>query len=301
MVHFHMKIEKYRIFSVHSLMKQIKIHINRCVAVCLIFTLFPTIIFAETSETPINNISTPADVQTFVGLRKTRTAKILDNFKNEEREILFENVPFTEDDEKGILHIETRIKGLSKYLTRIESAKQQYKERKIMISKKKNTLKRAIENLDEDIVTQEKEISLLSDDINQKNRDIRSFGDKILELEKKIEENKSSILKYLLYIYSRGDLVYDDTHNVDVLRSIILNDGNMTDIFNDVHYKSLLEVAGQNYIEQHRSLIREYYATKERIKDEKNTQGRMRRNLVAKKRDLESIKQYKQQLLEITK
>jgi len=85
------------------------------------------------------------------------------------------------------------------------------------------------------------------------------------------------------------------------MRSIILNDGDISDILNDIHYKTILEITGQNFIEQHRNLIKEYYYNKESLKKEKIEYLRLKNELITKNRDLVGQKEYKEQLLEMTK
>jgi len=191
--------------------------------------------------------------------------------------------------------------SLSDILKRLDSSKEQYKDQKRVVTREKFTLKNTIEGLDESITETEKSISDTENLIAEKNREIEKYSAHIEELNAKIQENKASILRYLTYIYTKGDLVYDDTQNIDVLRSIILNDGDIGEIFNDIHYKTVLEMAGQNFIEVHRSLIKEYYYNKEALKKEKITSVRLRTILLSRKRDISAQKQYKEELLEVTK
>lgn len=242
-----------------------------------------------------------SDPTTVVGFKKSHTTRILDNFKEQEQILLFDNVPFSSDDELGLFNAERKMNSLNDVLKRIENSKEQYKEQKRIVTREKFTLKRTISNLDESIAETEKSIADTEDLIASKNREIATYVSNIEELQEKIASNKESILKYLSYIYTKGDLIYDGSQNIDVLRSIILNDGNLGDIFNDIHYKSILEMAGQNFIELHRSLVKEYYYNKETLKKEKIASVRLKGELVSKNRDITAQKAYKEQLLEVTK
>lgn len=215
--------------------------------------------------------------------------------------LLFENVPFSSDDELGLFNAERKMNSLNDILKRIEDSKEQYKEQKRAVTREKFTLKRMIVDLDASIAETEKSISDTEELIAQKNRDIAKYSQHIDELNTKIEENKTAILRYLTYIYTKGDLVYDGAQDIDVLRSIILNDGNLGDIFNDIHYKTVLEMAGQNFMEVHRNLVKEYYYNKESLKKEKLANIRLRGNLLARNKDISAQKQYKEQILEVTK
>ena len=236
-----------------------------------------------------------------MGIKKSRTTQILDNFKEKQEVLLFENVPFSSEDELGLFHAERKMNSLSDILKRINDSKEQYKEQKRVVTREKFTLKRMIADLDASIAETQKSILDTQELIAEKNRGIAQYASHIEELNAKIESNKAAILRYLTYIYTKGDLVYDASHNIDVLRSIILNDGNIGDIFNDIHYKSLLETAGQNFIEVHRNLVKEYYYNKESLKKDKLASVRLRADLLARNRDIAAQKLYKEQILEVTK
>lgn len=191
--------------------------------------------------------------------------------------------------------------SLNDILKRIGDSKQQYKEQKRVVTREKFTLKKMIADLDASIAETEKSIADTEELIAEKNRDIAKYSLHIEELNTKIQENKISILRYLTYIYTKGDLVYDGTQNIDVLRSIILNDGDLGEIFNDIHYKTVLEMAGQNFIEVHRNLVKEYYYNKESLKKDKIANIRLRNELMVRNRDISAQRQYKEQILEVTK
>jgi len=267
----------------------------------ILLVLFSLSFFLVGQYTPSFVYAADGDKTTIVGIKKSRTTQILDNFKEQEKVLLFENVPFSSDDELGLFNAERKMNSLGDILKRISSSKEQYKEQKRVVTREKFTLKKTIADLDSSIAETEKSISDTEELIAEKNREIAKYAAHIDELNAKIQENKASILRYLSYIYTKGDLVYDETQNIDVLRSIILNDGDIGEIFNDIHYKSILEMAGQNFIEVHRNLVKEYYYNKEALKKEKLANVRLKGELVAKNRDISAQKKYKEELLEITK
>lgn len=241
------------------------------------------------------------DAATIVGIKKSRTTEILDNFKEKEKVLLFDNIPFSSADEIGLFNAERKMNSLSEVLKRVSSSKDQYKEQKQVVTREKFTLKRMIADLDASIAETEASITETEELIATKNREIAKYSAHIDELNTKITENKAAILRYLTYVYNKGDLIYDESQNIDVLRSIILNDGDIGEIFNDIHYKSILQMAGQNFIEIHRGLVKEYYYNKESLKKEKIATTKLRSALIAKNRDISEQKAYKEELLEVTK
>jgi peptidoglycan hydrolase CwlO-like protein len=249
----------------------------------------------------IKEVSEKADSTSFLGIKKSRSAQILDNFKDKEKELIFETVPFTSEDESILFDKESKMGSITDIAARLENSKEQYKEQKREVTKQKLTLKSYIAEIDGNIADSEKAIEETRQEISINNEKISEFMENILSLETKISSNKSSLLEYLTYIYSKGDMVYGEDNELDIVRSIILNDGNLSDIINDIHFKSVIEVAGQNFIEIHRNLVREYYYNKEMLKKEKSNNIRLKVAFEQKIKELDSEKINKQQLLEETK
>lgn len=246
--------------------------------------------------------NTKADSTSFLWIKKSRTAKILDNFKDYQQELLFENVPISSEDESLIFDSESKLRSLQDIMNRIETRKDQLKERKRNITKKKFDLKTAIADLDKSISETEDSIRVIESDIVDKNKNISELTWKIYDAKTKIAESKETILKYLTYIYSKGDWMYDwNDNDIDVIRSIVLNDWNLWDLLNDIHFKTLVEISWQNLVDLHRQLEKEYYYSKEEFKKEKLEALKLKSELNAKNNELESQKTYKEDLLNVTK
>lgn len=241
-----------------------------------------------------------ADTMSFVGIRKSQTAKILDNFKEKQEVLLFDNTPYMMGEESGLFDAQARVKVLEKVSDRLENAKSQYQERKQDLQVQKVTLRNTLKRLDDSIAQSMEMIRDTEIKIVKGNRNIADLETKIADLKVKIEANRKTILEYLAYVYSKGDLVYAEDQDVDILKSMILNDGNFSDILTDIHYKSLLESAGQNFIEIRRGLIREYYVDTEELKKEKVANLRYKTALRDRRAELESQHAYKEKLLRIT-
>lgn len=253
------------------------------------------------SSASIASNNETADSSSFLGMKKSRSAKILDNFKDREKELIFETVPFTSEDESILFDKESKMSSLNDIMARLENAKEQYKDQKREVTKQKLTLKSYIAEIDANVAETEKAIEEARQQISINNENIAKLMQDILDLEEKISSNKASLLEYLTYIYSKGDMVYGDNNELDVIRSIVLNDGNLSDIINDIQYKSILEVAGQNFVEVHRGLVREYYYNKESLKKEKADNIKLKMTLEQKIKDLDEEKAYKEELLQETK
>ncbi|EKE27523.1 MAG: Peptidase family M23 [uncultured bacterium (gcode 4)] len=242
-----------------------------------------------------------ADQSNFLWIKKSRSAQVLDNFKELQQVLLFENVPVSSEDENLIFNSDNKTKALESILKRVEERKDTLKERKKNVTRKKFDLKRALADLDSSIANTEQSIKDTENEISNKNRKIAELSSKIIELDEKIIQSKKTILNYLTYIYSKWEWMYSEDNNIDVVRSIVLNDGDIWDLLSDMHFKTLLELSGQNLVELHRDLVKEYYFNKEEAKREKLESIRLKNDLKVKNEELITQKEYKEQLLKITK
>ena len=230
----------------------------------------------------------------------TRAGRILDAFNKQEQTLLFERIPFSSDEEKTLFDKDKRMFNLEQALKRIETAKKSLQSQKATVIRHRMTLQEALAQIDADIAANQKDIDAVKTRVANTNLSITTYLRKIQSTQDRIETNKKSLLQYLSYIYSHSDLIYSD-HDVDLIKTIIMNDGKISDTFNDIHYKTLLELTGKNYIEQYRRLIEEYYDSKEALKDEKTNLLRLKGQLLQHQQDIGDKRRFKAKILDITK
>lgn len=113
---------------------------------------------------------------------------------------------------------------------RIEDAKNSLKEQKLEVTTRKFTLTTMLADLDTNIATNEQGVADAEERIRDKNKTIADTIRNIAQLQDRIDANKEVILGYLSYLYSKGDMVYDGENQVDVIRTLVLSDGNLSDI-----------------------------------------------------------------------
>ncbi|MFZ4461898.1 MAG: murein hydrolase activator EnvC family protein [Patescibacteria group bacterium] len=183
---------------------------------------------------------------------------------------------------------------------RIEDAKNSLKEQKLEVTTRKFTLTTMLADLDTNIATNEQGVADAEERIRDKNKTIADTIRNIAELQDRIDANKEVILGYLSYLYSKGDMVYDGENQVDVIRTLVLSDGNLSDILSDIHFKTILEVTGQNFIEERRALVKDYYVKTATLKEDKAKIITLKKDLEAKRVELDEQKAYKLQLLALT-
>lgn len=229
------------------------------------------------------------------------SAQILDNFKANQKRILFENVPFATGNANDIFLEEYIMNGLSGVMKKLDETKAQYEDQKEIISSRRATLEEFLKQTDADIANKLREIAQTEATISAKQSEISIKQNSMVELQQRIVKNKHVILEYLAYIYTKWDLLYDDSQNIDVLRGILMNDGDIQDTFSDIHYKTLVSQVGQQFIDEYRALTREYYSMMVSLDEEVIRLSTLEKQLERQHADLEDERAERARVLELTK
>ncbi len=244
---------------------------------------------------------TSKDPVSFVGIKKSKTAVILDTFKENQEKLLFTNSPFTPEEERGLFESQGKIKNLEEFIQRIESSKDALKEQKKEVTSRKFTLQSLLRELSTNIENITGKISYSEESIRAKNREIADLLREMVELQNRIDANKETILNYLSYIYSKGDFVYGEDESIDLIRTLVFTEGNVSDVLANYHFMSIIEVTGQNFLEERRTMLKDYYVRTQQMKQEKAGIIELKRQLALQKKELEDQKEYRQNLLQKTR
>ena len=255
--------------------------------------LFPAVL-AETG-------GTVSDTTSFVGIKKSRTSKILDEFKENSKVLLFEKGVFTEKEEEGIFDAGEEVRNLEQIMNRIEESKESLKEQKLEVTSRKFTLQSMLAELEQEIESHRNAIVDAEEGIRSKNKAIADTLRSIVALQDRIDTNKEAILGYLGYLYGKGNIIMDESHDIDMIRTLVLTDGNVSDILADYHFQMLIEVTGQNFLEERRSLLRNLYTETQTLKADKARVVELRQKLETEKLALQEQQIFKQDLLDRTK
>lgn len=240
------------------------------------------------------------DPISFVGIKKSRTSKILDNFKEQQRSLLVDNAPFTPDEEVGLFEAEKRIHFLEQMMEKIEQDKSELKDQKREITSKKFTLQSLIEELDGDIEAKVVTIDTTELKLKDKNREISELLQNIVDLQHKIDANKEAILGYLAYVYKKGDGLYDNEQEFDIIKTLVFTDGNVSDVLANYHFLTIVEITGQNFLEERRRLLSEFYVKSQTLKTQRRNLADLKRQLLEEQQSLQTQREFKEFLLQRT-
>lgn len=215
--------------------------------------------------------------------------------------MLFENVPFSRWQHNDIFVEEYIMRGISWVMEKIEATKEQYKSQKDIVTSRRLSLEQFLLQVDASIEKTHNEILVTENSVRVKQWEIGVKQTQMADLQKKIVKNKHVILEYLNYIYTKGDLLYDQNQNIDVLRGILMNDGDIQDMFSDIHYKGLVSQVGQQFVDMYRNLTRDYYRMLLSLDAEVTSLSELEKSLNLKRDELEHERAERSRILELTK
>jgi hypothetical protein len=177
---------------------------------------------------------------------------------------------------------------------------QVYQSKKLAVTEKKISLEEAINTLENSIADTAADIYKTEQSMGEKNARIEDYQDLSIKLSVHIKKNRAVILSYLANIYSQTTLIFDENNKMDMLKTLIMTDGDTDVASRDIIYKSLVSILGQKFIEDYRSLMKEYSLIQLHIRDEIALLEVDQAILDRQKSTLMSQRDYREKLLKAT-
>ena len=236
-----------------------------------------------------------------VALDPTTSGRIIDNFKEQQSEILFESLPFAQSGADILLENEYAMNWLEWLKARLSLVQSAYIAKKSDVTERRQTLEEALSILDSTIAQSESSIILSSMRIHEKDLKSQELSQLSIDLSKKIYSYRQTILSYLTNIYSEGNMVLDTDGEVDIVKGLILSDSDTDTILSDMTYKSLITILGQKFVDEYRSLKKESYVLRIHIEEERTEMRKLQDAMELQKSLLESQRGERVRLVEVTK
>lgn len=225
---------------------------------------------------------------------------ILDNFKDRQQELLFEtNVWDFESDDLKIFETSNRMNIFWDIASKIQYERGTIEDKHVYELWKILSLQESLATLEEDIETSTNNVNKINGKIIEIKKDIE-LNTKSLDLVRnKIEENRKILLKYLQYIYKKSNNIYMDDQ-FDNLKWILLNDESVSDMIDDLYYKNIIQITGEQLIEKHKRLVAEMYTRKLELEKSEKDLKQLRKLEVIDRKILTDKKEFKLRLLEVS-
>lgn len=239
---------------------------------------------------------------TFVNaLSESQRGAVLDNFKKKQYDLLFESdVQDFSTDYDDISEVWKKVNIYENLWDKAEEERKEAEAKNNALLWKITSLEFSIKQIDSDINDALVKINKINNNIIQTKEDIQINEKTITILKKKISENMEILLEYLIYIYKKGNTVYKDTE-IDNLKSILLNEENISDIINDLYFKWIIQVTWKKLIDNHRKYISELYMKKVQLDKQEADLKKLRKMWIIEKKALDDKKLFKERILTISK
>ena len=236
-----------------------------------------------------------------IAIDATTSGRILDNFKNQQEDILFESSPIEVVDSNRILEQEYAMNGLDSLKSRLQSMQSIYTIKKDTVTETRVTLEKALSVLLDSIQSTEKSIENANIAILQKQTKIQNLRSDWLALKSRIRDHRKVILSYVTNIYSEWNSVLDDAGNIDIIKGMILTTEDTDYSLSDITYKTLVTQMWQKFVNEYRDLVRDYYLAQMQTKDEEVQLVSLKLDLENQNNILLSRKTEREKLIETTK
>jgi len=240
-------------------------------------------------------------ISTAFALSKKQKAFILEKFKKQEYDMLFEsNNWILNSEDMDILNVSRKINIFWNIKASISSKRKYAEIASLKKLEKVSTLQDTIALLDEDINTKTKDVAKVNTEIIEIKKEIEVSSKIIISYRKKIEENRKILLDYLVYIYKKWNYIYKNG-SIDNLKAIIFSDENIWDIVSELYFKWIIEVTWKRLIDNHRKFIKKLYFTKISLNKKQDKLKILRKNGIIERKIIKDKKEYKKRILAQTK
>lgn len=234
-------------------------------------------------------------------LSNSQKGAILDNFKDKQYDLLFESdLWWFSKEYSDIFDISKKVGLYENIWNKVEEQRLEIEGKNNALLEKITSLTESINQIDIDIDNAMIKVDKINKNVIQIKNEIEVNQQTIGILKKKISENMDILLEYLIYIYKKWNTVYEDTE-IDNLKSILLNEENISDIIDDLYFKWIIQVAWKQLIDNHRKYISELYLKKVDLEKQEVDLKKFRKLWIIEKKVLDEKKAFKERILEVSK
>lgn len=228
------------------------------------------------------------------------SGRILDAFKTQEYQILFENESLDQSGSLALLEKEIALNGIDAFRKKLSDVTLRYDQKRSEYTRERQSLESTLSLLSGSIARTESSLRTTERSLLDTAEQVQDFTALSLEFKRKIHRNRTVLLGYLSNMYSEGNLLYDENNTIDTFRTLLMTDGSTDVLVTDMTYKSLVALLGQQFIDEYRSLIREYARISLRLQSEIRQLDALKKKLSLERSTLLSQKKQQEELLEVT-
>jgi len=251
--------------------------------------------------TIVNAISSKEKSAIIGSISENEKWVILDKYKKKQFDLLFESDLWNFSSEfNSVFDISKKVDIFENIWDKTKNKREDAEVKKEELIEKITSLNDSIAQLDIDIKDTLKNVDEINKNIIQTKKEIDINKKTIEILLKKISDNSEILLEYLIYIYKKWNTIYEKKE-IDNLKSILLNEEDISDIINDLYFKWMIQVAWKKLIDNHRKYVTDLYYKKVKLDKQEVNLKKFRKMWIIEKKILSDKKEFKERILEESK
>ena len=229
------------------------------------------------------------------------TGQILKDFKERQKQLLFESDYGDIDGEDvSIFSVSKRLDIYGSIADNVSEQISSTEQKQQQILTEILTLEQQIEELEADIEKTKNRVESINDTIITVKNQIQANKSTIQLLKNKIETNREILYKYMVYIYKKSNYFSDD-EDIDTFKSILLSGRDASELINDLYFKGIIQVTGQNLIEKHRQYVSDLYIKRISLERQEDNLKKLRKLGIIESKSLQDKKAFQDNILSASK
>lgn len=226
---------------------------------------------------------------------------ILDDFKQRQYQILFEsNLWSISDRFSDIFDLSKKVDIYDNLTDKVKQQREKMENNSLELINQISVLEESIKQLDLDINNTMIRVDKINKSVIEISREVETNTQTITDIKRKILDNTKTLLEYLVYIYKKSNTIYNEDE-IDNLKSILLNWSDISDVINDLYFKSLIQKTWKALIDNHKKYISELYMKKVNLEKKQKDLKDLRKALIIEKKVLDDKKDFKERILTVSK
>ena len=228
------------------------------------------------------------------------SARILEEFKIRQQEFIFESDTLLTDEDREIMNNFRRLSIFSNLSEGVQERREALEEQAGRVTTRIQSLEESIAELDSDIAALLSEVNRINSQIIDTKESIEKNERQIQLLSNKVERSTKIIQEYIVHLYKKWNFVSTD-NDIDNFKTILLSWQRIDEVLNDLYFKWLIQITGQQLIENHSSLISQLYVSQIELQDLERELRTLRRNGIIEKNLLDQKRESREYILRETR
>lgn len=228
------------------------------------------------------------------------SARIIQEFKEREQAMIFESDTLLSEEDREIMDNFRRLSIFNSLTQGVRERREILEEQAWRVTSRIESLEESIRELDSDIATLLAQVNRINGQIIETKEKVDTTKTQIDFLWSRVEKSSEVIREYIVYLYKKWNFVSSD-NEIDNFKTILLSGERIDEVLNDLYFKSLIQVTGQQLIERHNSLISDLYLSQIELEDFEKDLRALRRNGIIEKNLLDQKRASRENILSVTK